>query len=99
MDEDIFNYLIDLEGEAANMIFEAQMEADEKVASVKKLLDDKYETFSDAVIKELDSLLEEQKKEVDLAAKKEVEDYKEKIYGHPLDYEAFAKKLDAYFSI
>ena len=99
MDEDIFNHLIDVEGEAANMLFEAQVEADEKIASTKKLLDDKYKALSDAIIKDMDSLFEEQKKEVDLLAKKELEDYKEKIHKHPLDYEAFAKRLDAYFSI
>jgi len=90
---------MDVEGEAANMLFEAQMEADEKVANVKKMLDIRYKEFADNVVEEFESLLEKQKREVDLVAKKEVEDYKEKIYGHPLNYEAFANKLDAYFSI
>ena len=97
MNEDIFNHLIEVEGEAANMLFEAQVEADDKISAVRKVADAEYKKVSDEIRKVLDAKFEEEKKSVDEEAQKELDDYLKELQGRHVDYDAFKNMIDGYF--
>ena len=72
MNEDIFNSLLDVEQDASNMVFEAQVEADDKVADEKKEIDKKYRLFQEKIVTQLEKDFVEQKKIIDDSAEKEI---------------------------
>jgi len=97
MNEDIFNHLIEVEGEAANMLFEAQVEADDKVSAVKKKADEDYKKEIDDVKKALNAKFEKEKERIDEEAQKELNDYLTKLKTKHVDYDAFKEMIDKYF--
>lgn len=97
MNEDIFNNLIEVEGEAANMLFEAQVEADDKISAVKKATDEEYKKAHDKMIEELNVKFESEKKRVDSEAQEELDDYLTELKNKSVDYDAFKKIIDEYF--
>ena len=99
MNEDIFNHLIEVEGEAANMLFEAQIEADNKISSAKKIADEEYKKESDKIKDALNEKFKEEKKRLDEQAQKELDDYLEILKNRRVDYNAFKKMIDEYFFV
>ena len=97
MNEDIFNSLLDVEQDASNMVFEAQLEADDKIASVKKELDKKYNAEHEKIVSQLESDFIEQKKLTDVVAKKELDSYQDSLISIKPNFVAFNKILDDYF--
>lgn len=97
MNEDIFNSLLDVEQDASNMVFEAQVEADDKIANVKKEIDQKYRLTYDQIISRLENDFAEQKKIVDASATKELRDYQDSLASIKPNFDAFNKVLDSYF--
>lgn len=99
MNEDIFNSLLDVEQDAANMVFEAQVEADGKVAGEKKEIDEKYRLFHDRIVEQLEDSFAEQKKMIDDSAKKEISFYQEYLTSIKPNFIAFNEILDSYFCL
>ena len=97
MNEDIFNHLIEVEGEAANLLFEAQVEADDKISTVKKEAAEEYKKESDEIREVLDAKFEEEKKRVDATAQKELDDYLKDLQARHVDYDSFNRMIDEYF--
>lgn len=97
MNEDIFNNLLDIESVASNMLFEAQVQSDEKIAIAKKEVENKYNVAHDAIIKELESDFEKQKNDIDVLAKKELDEYVKKLHSFKMDYEVFNSVINSYF--
>lgn len=99
MNEDIFNHLIEVEGEAANLLFEAQMEADDKISKVKRLTDEEYKKASDELRKELEMKFEAEKSLVDATMQKELDDYYVQLKDKKVNYDAFKKMIDDVFCL
>ena len=97
MNEDIFNSLLDVEQEASNMVFEAQIVSDDKIASVKKEIDEKYKAFHDEIVARLEGDFERQKKTIDDCAVKELTSYQDDLTSIKPNFVAFNKILDSYF--
>lgn len=97
MNEDIFNHLIEVESEAANMLFEAQVEADDKISKVKKCADEEYKKESDEIREALTAKFEQEKKRIDEDAQKELDNYLTKLKSKRVNYDAFKKMIDSYF--
>ena len=58
MNEDIFNHLLEVESQAANMLFDAQVEADEKVSSTKKEIEKEIKVLYNEVVEEQEKRFE-----------------------------------------
>ena len=99
MNEDIFNSLLDVEQDASNMVFEAQVEADDKIANEKKEIDEKYKLFHDRIVAQLEGGFAEQKKLIDDSAQKEIASYQDSLDSIEPDFLAFNKILDSYFCL
>ena len=97
MNEDIFNSLLDVEQDASNMVFEAQVEADDKVADEKKEIDKKYRLFQEKIVTQLEKDFVEQKKIIDDSAEKEIVSYQDGLASIKPNFIAFNKILDDYF--
>lgn len=97
MNEDIFNHLLDVESQAANMLFDAQEEADSKVANVKKQLEEEFKVFYDKIVENEEKRFEDEKSKIDLSVKKSIEEYVEKLQSVPLDYQSFNTAIDDFF--
>lgn len=97
MNEDIFNHLLDVESQAANMLFDAQEEADSKVANVKKQLEEEFKVFYDKIVENEEKRFEDEKNKIDLSVKKSIEEYVEKLHSVPLDYQSFNTAIDDFF--
>ncbi|MGP1438840.1 MAG: hypothetical protein ACTTKH_07200 [Treponema sp.] len=97
MNEDIFNSLLDVEQASSNMVFEAQIEADDKVLAVKKEIDEKYRITYDEIVDKLGASFENQKKITDDSFKKELEAYVDSLSSIKPNVDAFNKLLENYF--
>ena len=97
MNEDIFNSLLDVEQDASNMVFEAQVEADDKIANEKKEIDEKYKLSHDRIVNQLENTFAEQKKMIDDSAEKEISSYQEYLTSIKPNFVAFNEILDSYF--
>lgn len=97
MNEDIFNHLIEVESDAANMLFEAQIEADEKISLAKKQADEEYKKTYEEVAALLEIKFSNEKQNVDMMAEKELNDYREKLKALKINYPAFKHLIDNYF--
>lgn len=97
MNEDIFNHLLEVESQAANMLFDAQVEADEKVSSTKKEIEKEIKVLYNEVVEEQEKRFEKEKSEIDISLKQSIEEYVEKLKSAPLDYESFSLAIDDFF--
>ncbi|MGP1415883.1 MAG: hypothetical protein ACTTJ6_08190 [Treponema sp.] len=99
MNEDIFNSLLDVEQDASNMVFEAQVEADSKVESVKSEIDEKYRLAHEKIVGTLEGEFVQQKKLVDDSINEELVTYQNSLLSIKPDFIAFNKILNSYFCL
>lgn len=97
MKEDIFNSLLDVEQDASNMVFEAQVEADDKITAVKKEIGEKYKSLHDEIVAKLEDDFEKQKTSIDTTATTELKDYQDVLTSIKPNFDAFNNVLDSYF--
>ena len=97
MNEDIFNHLLDVESQAANMLFDAQVQADDVISNTKKEIEEEIKTFHDKIVEEESKRFAKEKEKIDLELRKSIEEYIKSIQNLPLDYQSFALAIDDFF--
>ena len=93
---DIIGHLIQIESEAANMIMDAQTEADRRITEAKKKADDLYKEKYDNLINSLEANLQESKSKIDLEYDNLFNEFKENITTVSQDKRMLNQKLDSY---
>ena len=93
---DIIGHLIQIESEAANMIMDAQTEADRRITEAKKKADDLYKEKYDNLINSLEANLQESKSKIDLEYDNLFNEFKENTTTVSQDKRMLNQKLDSY---
>lgn len=97
-DEDILGHLLKIEGEAAALVYDAQAEADKRVAEAEKRNRALYEKQYQEGLTQLEA---EYKKEIESVrenCKKELAAYREKLSTLSVDSGHFSAALESFFT-
>ena len=76
---DVIGHLIQIESEAADMLLNAQAEADKRITEAKQKADNIYKEKYENLINELENSYNQQKKQIDEEIQIKFDSYKEKI--------------------
>lgn len=89
MKEDILGHLIQVENDAANILFDAQVEADKRTQAARLQADVEFKTQYDELIKKLEKMSEDKMNELATQHKKSVENFKSDLQETKKDLGAF----------
>lgn len=93
---DVIGHLIQIESEAADMLLNAQAEADKRITEAKQKADNIYKEKYENLINELENTFNQQKKQIDEEIQIKFDSYKEKITSSNQDKRAINTKLQTY---
>lgn len=98
MEHDVIGHLIDVERSAFDMMMNAQNEVDARKKAAKEQADQQFRTAYEAIIDELETTLEEQKKKIDTAREDEYDELETQLAAIEQNRSAFTEYLDSLFS-
>lgn len=93
---DVIGHLIQIESEAADMLLNAQAEADKRITEAKQKADNIYKEKYENLINELEDTYNQQKKQIDEEIQIKFDSYKEKVTSSNQDKRAINTKLQTY---
>lgn len=97
MEQDIFGHLLDVEASAANLVFDAQVEADKRLAGAKAEAETEYKVEYDKIIKELEANFLSQKQAEDELQDRTYKEFDSHLISLKKDFSKFQDYLDTYF--
>ncbi len=97
MEKDIFGHLLDIENSAASLVFDAQVEADKRIAAAKAEAEKEYKTEYEKLIAGFEDNLLKEKAAVDNNLKDEYKMFDEHLSLLKKNYKKFDGYLDSYF--
>ena len=89
MNEDILGHLIQVENDAANVLFDAQVEADKRISEARLQADSEFKSQYDALIVRLEKLSEEKMAELVAEHKDIFENFKSDLLKTKKNFGAF----------
>ena len=93
---DVIGHLIQIESEAADMLLNAQAEADKRITEAKQKADTIYKEKYEELIKTLENDFFQQKSEIDSNYDKNFEEFRATISTVNQDKRALNTKLESY---
>ncbi|MGL4981921.1 MAG: hypothetical protein ACRC4W_03530 [Treponemataceae bacterium] len=96
-DQDLIGRLIDIEHQAASLLFDAQTEADKRLAQVRLDADANFKTEYEKIIAHEEKKYHEQKNQIDTDYQEKINAYYDSVRSLPLDKKAGTLLLDSLF--
>ncbi|MGL4986737.1 MAG: hypothetical protein ACRC5H_06315 [Treponemataceae bacterium] len=94
-DQDLIGHLIDIEHQAASLLFDAQTEADKRLAQLRFDADMAFKAEYEKIIADEEKILEEQTAQIDAVYKAKMDAYYESVNSFPLNQKAGMLLLDS----
>lgn len=97
MEQNIFGHLLDIENSAASLVFDAQVEADNRINAAKAEAEKQYKTEYEKMLSNFEDNLKIEKQALDIKQKEEYRKFDEYLSSLSKDYKKFDTGLNSYF--
>ncbi len=97
MEQNIFGHLLDIENSAASLVFDAQVEADNRIGAAKAEAEKQYKAEYEKMLSDFEDNLKAEKQALDIKQKEEYKKFDEYLSSLNKDYKKFESSLNSYF--
>lgn len=93
LETDVIGHLIDIEQQAATLLFEAQGESDRRITEAKTKADDQYKAGYEKIVASLEDSFNSKKQELLDTHQKQMDEFKIRIESQPKTADQFNQLL------
>ena len=91
---DVIGHLIDIEREAAEILFDAQEKSDSAISAAKSEAESEFKAGYEAAVKECESSYEQNREKITKEYNEQMQKFEEKVKSAPKDVSGFNNFLD-----
>jgi len=93
LETDVIGHLIDIEQQAATLLFDAQTESDRRITEAKTKADDQYKAGYEKIVASLEDSFNNRKQSLLDGHQKQIDEFKNRIESQPKTEEQFNQLL------